>query len=74
MDTGFCAVGVLVPAAISCVLNLGKRFFEWAAVLAVLSESTCMLSFAVEQNTTSLSGFRKSLRQICNSEFHDVQH
>ena len=44
---------LLVPATISCVLKWGKRFFpEWAAVLAVLSESACVLPFAVEQKTT----------------------
>jgi len=67
---------LLVPATISCVLKWGKRFFffEWAAVLAVLLESTSVLSFAVDQKTTPWSGFRKSLCQIFNSEFHDVQH
>ena len=59
---------LLVPATISCVLKWGKRYFffefEWAAVLAVLSESTSVLSFAVDQKTTPWSGFRKSLCQI----------
>ena len=57
-DTGFCAIGVANATGSSyhfmCV-EMRKAvffFFEWAAVLAVLSKSTFVLSFAVDQKTT----------------------
>ena len=80
MDTGFSAIGVAngywfpLPFHVCWNEVSGIFFFEWAAVLAVLSESTSVLPFAVDQKTTPWSGFRKSLCQIYNSELHGVQH
>jgi hypothetical protein len=56
MDTGFCAIGVANATGsryhFMCVEMRSAVFFsEWAAVLAVVSESTCVLSFAVARKT-----------------------